>query len=145
MITEARGFATAPDPWTTRLRIGVTSGLRRLPGYKREADFVFAQVCFDIERLLEWRAQLDFSGPVYAGVMVVSSAPMARKLSADIPELAVPRAIVEAVERDSSAGVSIACDLVEQIRVSGAFDGVHLIAIKRYREVASRLEARLND
>lgn len=145
MITEARGFATAPDPWTTRLRIGVTSGLRRLPGYKREADFVFAQVCFDIERLLEWRAQLDFSGPVYAGVMVVSSALMARRLSADIPELAVPPAIVEAVERDSSAGVSIACDLVEQIRVSGAFDGVHLIAIKRYREVASRLEARLND
>ncbi|MDQ1518468.1 MAG: hypothetical protein QOE80_4298, partial [Actinomycetota bacterium] len=60
-------------------------------------------------------------------------------------ELAVPPAIVEAVARDSSAGVSIACDLVEQIRASGAFDGVHLIAIKRYREVASRLEARLND
>jgi hypothetical protein len=41
--------------------------------------------------------------------------------------------------------VTIACDLNEQIRVSGAFDGVHLIAIKRYREVASRLEASLSD
>ncbi len=144
MITEARGFASAADPWTTPLRIGVTSRLQRLPDYKRDADFVFAQVCFDIERLWEWRAQLDFVGPVYAGVMVVASAPMARKLSADIPELAVPPVVIEAVERDSSAGITIACDLIEQIRESAAFDGVHLIAVKRYREVASRLETSLN-
>src|SRR5579872_2509054 len=38
MMEQARGFATAADPWATRLRIGVTSGLRPLPGYKREAD-----------------------------------------------------------------------------------------------------------
>lgn len=144
MITEARGFAAATNHSTARLRIGVTSGLRQLPGYKREADFVFAQVCFDVDRLLDWRGQLDFSGPVYAGVMVVSSAPMARKISADIPELAVPPRIVSAIERESSAGVTIACDLVEQIRVSGAFHGVHLIPIKRYREVARRLEATTN-
>jgi methylenetetrahydrofolate reductase (NADPH) len=143
MITEARSFAATHEAPSGRVRLGVTSGLRQLPDYKREADFLFAQVCFEVEKLLEWRATLDFAGPVYAGVMVVASAPMARKLSGDIPQLAVPPAIVEAVERDGTAGVRIACDLIEQIRSSTAFDGVHLIPIKRYRDVATRLEASL--
>jgi 5,10-methylenetetrahydrofolate reductase len=141
MIAEARRFAEAYGSGSGRVRLGVTSGLGQLPGYKRDADFVFAQVCFDVQELLEWRARLDFAGPVYAGVMVVGSAPAARKLSLDIPQLMVPAAIIDAVERDSSAGVEMACDLIEQIQSSGAFDGVHLIPIKRYREVARRLEA----
>ena len=139
MIAEARRFAAGSD--RGRLRIGVTSGLSPLPGYKQEADFVFAQVSFDVDRLVEWRSELDFAGPVYAGIMVVASAPMARKLSADIPQLAVPPAVIEQIERDRSAGVKIACDLVERVRASGAFAGVHLIPIKRYREVAAHLEA----
>ena len=81
MIAEARRFAAAQYVSSGRLRLGVTSGLRPLPSYKREADFVFAQVCFDVARLLDWRAKLDISVPVYAGVMVVASAPMARKIS----------------------------------------------------------------
>src|ERR1700726_3620899 len=51
MIAEARRFATAPQAWSGGVRLGVSSGLRRLPSYKREADFVFAQVCFDLEQL----------------------------------------------------------------------------------------------
>ena len=47
-----------------------------------------------------------------------------------------------AIERDPSAGVKLACDLVEGVRASGAFDGVHLIPVSRYREVAARLESR---
>jgi len=31
---------------------------------------------------------------------------------------------------------------VEAIRESGAFEGVHLIPVSRYREVAARLESR---
>ena len=91
--------------------------------------------------MLEWRAQIDFDGPVYAGVMVVPSVGMARKIGADIQQLTVPDAWLQAIERDPSAGVSLACDLVEGIRDSGAFDGVHLIPVSRYREVAARLEA----
>jgi hypothetical protein len=67
---------------------------------------------------------------------------MARKIGADIQQLAVPDRWIAAIERDPSAGVSLACDLVQQIRESGAFDGVHLIPVSRYREVAARLEAR---
>ena len=74
--------------------------------------------------------------------MVVPSVAMARKIGADIQQLAVPDSWVAAIERDPSAGVALACDLVEGVRESGAFDGVHLIPVSKYREVAARLEAR---
>jgi hypothetical protein len=67
---------------------------------------------------------------------------MGRKIGADINELAVPDAWLAAIERDPNAGVDLACDLVEAVRESGAYDGVHLIPVSRYREVAARLEAR---
>jgi methylenetetrahydrofolate reductase (NADPH) len=140
MMREARAFSESHDAPAGPFRVGVSSGLRPLPDWKRDADFLFAQVAFSLDALLAWREAVDFDGPVYAGVMVVASAPMARKLSADIPQLAAPPALVERIERDPSAGVDFACDLVEQVRDSGAFDGVHLIPVSRYREVARRLD-----
>jgi len=138
MIGEARTFAEQHDG--PPFRLGVSSGLRPLPSWKQEADLLFAQVSFAVEPLLDWRASIDFDGPVYAGVMVVASPTMARKLTADIPQLAVPKRVVELVEQDRGAGVEVACDLVAEIEASGAFDGVHLIPVGRYREVAARLE-----
>jgi hypothetical protein len=38
------------------------------------------------------------------------------------------------------AGVDAACEQIMQIRDSGAFDGVHLVPVHRYREIAARLE-----
>jgi len=141
MLDQARRFSGGSAGRPPKLRLGVTSTQKRLPAWKREADFLFAQVSFSVPALLEWRASLDFRGPVYAGVMVVASTAMARKLSVDIPQLAIPEHVAALVERDPTAGVAIACDLVEEIRDSRAFDGVHLIPVSRYRDVASRLEA----
>ena len=119
----------------------MTTGLRPLPAWKRDADFLFVQVSFSVDELLDWRASIDFAGPVYAGVMVVASAPMARKLAAEVPQLAVPDDDRRgASNATAAAGVDLACDLVDEIRDSGAFDGVHLIPVSRYREVASRLD-----
>jgi len=39
-----------------------------------------------------------------------------------------------------NAGVDFACGMVDDIRQSGAFDGVHLIPVSRHREIAARLE-----
>jgi 5,10-methylenetetrahydrofolate reductase len=139
MLDELRAFAAASRPFTG----GVTAGRGAFPAWKADADFVFLQVGFSATELLERRAAIDFAGPVYAGVMVVASAAMARKLGSDIPQLAAPRSWVDAVERDPSAGVALACDLVAELRESGAVDGVHLIPVSRYREVAARLEAEL--
>jgi methylenetetrahydrofolate reductase (NADPH) len=139
MIREARAFTASATPF----RVGVTSALRPLPAWKQEADFLFAQVGFSVDDLLAWRAAVEFDGPVYAGVMVVASAAMARKVTADIPQLAVPDDVVRLLEQDRDAGVDLACRLVTEIRNSGAFDGVHLVPVSRYRQVASRLEGLL--
>ena len=121
-------------------RAGVTSRLGPLPEWKRGADFLFVQVCFELGALLAWRDSLDFPGRVYAGVMVPPSAARARKWAAELPQISVPETWIAAVEEDPARGVDLACDLVGAIRDSGAFDGVHLVPGVRYREVAHAMD-----
>jgi 5,10-methylenetetrahydrofolate reductase len=139
MIHEARQFAQRPEVGDD-MRIGMATGLRAIPAWKQEADFLLTQVSFSATELICWRSSYSFSGPVFAGVMVLPSASMARKLTADVPQLAVPDPIINQLDADRDSGVAIACELVEQIRESEAFDGVHLIPVNRYREMAARLE-----
>jgi 5,10-methylenetetrahydrofolate reductase len=141
MIEEARGcaqegvFAGSPA-W----RVGVAAALRPLPSWKRAADFVFTQVSFSVEELLRWRDANPVGVPVYAGVMVLASAGMARRLAASIPDIEIPGWLAERVAADPAAGVDAACEQVARLRDSGAFDGVHLVPVQRYREIAARLE-----
>jgi methylenetetrahydrofolate reductase (NADPH) len=143
MIREARAFKGWRSGRTEPFRVGVTTGLAPLPAWKQEADFLFVQVSFSLTELVEWRATIDFTGPVFAGVMVVPSAAMARKLTADIPQLAVPQQLVDLIDTDPDAGVDAACRLVRQIKDSNSYDGVHLIPVSRYRETARQLEQAL--
>jgi 5,10-methylenetetrahydrofolate reductase len=144
MIEETR--ALAEDPMFSGLapfRAGVTCGLRAIPPWKATADFVFAQVSYSLESLLRWRESVQVPGPVYAGVMVLASAAMARNLAGTIPDIDIPEDLVTAVERDRNAGVEAACQQVLAIRESGAFNGVHLVSVGRYRQVAAMLETEL--
>ncbi|HEY3721777.1 MAG TPA: methylenetetrahydrofolate reductase [Acidimicrobiia bacterium] len=135
MFSDGPAFEAVPD-----FRLGVTSRLAPIPSRKHSADFLFAQVTFSLDALLRWRESAKFDGPVYAGVMVLASASMASKLASEIHEIEIPDDWVHAVDADPGAGVELACSYVESIRESGAFDGVHLVPVSRYREVAARLE-----
>ncbi len=143
MIEYLRGFSDEHQSQASGFKAGVTTRLRQLPVWKQVADFLFVQVSFDLEELLAWRDTVHFNGNVYAGVMVLPSASMARKLVTKIPEITVPGPWLDAIERDPTAGVELACELAHAIAEGGAFDGVHLIPGVRYRETATRLE-RLN-
>lgn len=57
----------------------------------------------------------------------------------NVPQLAVPPHLVEMVDHDPSAGVEFAADLIDSIRTTNQFDGVHLVPVARYREIASAL------
>jgi len=140
MIDLAREFSREQD-WP--LRIGVSCGLGPVPAWKHDADAWYVQVSYSADDLATWRDGIDFDGAVYAGVMVVPSAGMARKLSADVPQLAVPDHLVEMIDRDWQAGVGFAVDLVDEIRSSERFTGAHLVPVARYREVAAALIDRL--
>jgi methylenetetrahydrofolate reductase (NADPH) len=144
MISAAREF-DGQHSGNAAFKVGVTSRLQPLAPWKASADFVMAQVGFDVGQLVAWRQSIDVECPVYAGVLVVASAGMARKLTATFPQLAVPSRVVELIEGDRDAGVDVACDLVQSIRATNVFDGVHLIPLGRYREVARRIEQLLAD
>jgi 5,10-methylenetetrahydrofolate reductase len=139
MIAEGKKYAETLEPGTT-MRFGAASGLRPVPEWKRAADFLIVQIGFSVNDLVRWRSQVDLSIPVYAGVILLASATMGRRLGTNIPGLEVPGELVDRLEKDRNAGVDAACELVERIRESGALDGVHLIPVTRYREVAARLE-----
>ena len=141
MIDLAREFS---EEHGQPLRIAVSCALESVPSWKHAADAWYVQVSYSLDDLLAWRDRADFGGAVYAGVMVLPSAKMARKLSVDVPQLAVPEALVDALERDPDAGVQVAVDLVCAVRDSGRFDGIHLVPVSRYRDVASLLENRLS-
>ena len=144
MIDEARAFTERPGlDQTSPFRIGAAAGLGPLPAWKRQADFLCVQVGFDLAALLRWRDLIDLDIPVYAGVIILTSATMARNLAATIPDIAIPAALVRSVEQDRKAGVEAACELVLEIRDSQAFEGVHLVPVSRYREVAARMEGSL--
>src|SRR5262249_4094859 len=124
-------------------RMGVVSGLRPMPAWKRSADFVFAQMSFSVEAMLRWRDAVSLDAPVYAGVMVLASAAMARRLASAIPDIEIAGELVDRVTADHRFGVDAACEQIERLRDSGAFTGVHLVPVARYREVALRMEGRL--
>lgn len=136
MIEQARLFAAEHYGGADSIGIGVSAGPGPVPAWKDEADFLFAQVGFSLDQLLHWREAVSFRGPVYAGVMVVASAGMGRKLSADIPQLTIPDRLLARLAEDPAAGVDHACEMVSQIRDSDGFAGVHLIPVRRYREVS---------
>jgi 5,10-methylenetetrahydrofolate reductase len=151
MLTEGRTYANTIDggggsprhrggrhAGGSAMRFGAASGLRPLPVWKQAADFLLVQVGFSLDDLLAWRATVEVDIPVYAGVIVIASAGMAETFT--IPGLTVPEDLVTRLETDRNAGVDAACDLVVGIKESGAFEGVHLIPVARYREVAARLE-----
>src|SRR5580704_11495566 len=143
MIEEARSstaagpaFAGIP-PW----RIGVAAALKPLPQWKHAADFIFSQVSYSVDAQLRWRDANPVDVPVYAGVMVLASAAMAGRLAATIPDIEIPALLAGQVARDKMAGVEAACQQITRLRDSGAFAGVHLVPVNRYREISARLEA----
>jgi methylenetetrahydrofolate reductase (NADPH) len=80
------------------------------------------------------------ASPVYAGVMILASVAMANRVAATIPDIEIPLALVDRVAADRRADVDAACEQIERLRDSAAFDGVHLVPVNRYREIALRLE-----
>jgi 5,10-methylenetetrahydrofolate reductase len=142
MVEQTRALHDDPAfEGKTPFRAGVTTGLNKVPAWKRDADFMLVQISFAVDSLMRWRDAHPVDVPMYAGVMVLASAAMARRVAASIPDIEVPAAMVERVEADPAAGIEAAIQQIEEIKATGAFQGVHLVPVARYRQVAQRLES----
>jgi len=140
MIDEVRGFGTGPlFVGYPDFRIGTVTRPGRPLAWRTRADFVFVQVSFALDRLFRWRESLDFAGKMYAGVLVLATSRMARSVNATIPGINIPQTIVDKLDDDPQVGLDLACDQIATIKESGMFDGVHLVPVGRFQEMAERL------
>ncbi|MFN2490615.1 MAG: methylenetetrahydrofolate reductase [Actinomycetota bacterium] len=143
MIDEIRSYGMGPlFEGFPPFRVGTVAKPGRSLAWKLRADFLFVQITPSLERLLRWRESGDvegYRGRIYAGVLVLASSRMARRVNASIPDIHIPQHIVDKLDDDPDMGVDLACEQIEAIRDSGAFDGVHLVPVGRYREMAARL------
>jgi methylenetetrahydrofolate reductase (NADPH) len=145
MIQEVRTYGTGSlFQGSPEFRIGTAARMGKPLAWRTSADFIVVQVTPDIDALTGWRESIDYRGRVYASVLVLASARMAERINATIPDIRIPRTIIDKLDGDPEMGVDLACRQVEEIRASGAFDGVHLVPVWRYREVADALSARAN-
>ena len=146
MINEVRGFGNGPlFQGYPDFRIGTVARVGQTLGWRARADFVFVQISFNLGRVLRWREQLDYTGKVYAGVLVLASSRMARRVNATIPDIRIPESLIDKLDDDPEIGIDLACEQIESLRASGAVDGVHLVPVGRFRQVAERLGANSND
>jgi methylenetetrahydrofolate reductase (NADPH) len=140
MMDEVSNFAPF-ETGSVQAKMGVTSRLQPLPRWKGSADFLFVQAVYRPDALAAWRESVEFAGKVYAAVLVPPSAARARKWVTEIPEIEVPGSWIAAIDAEPGAGIELACQLIVDIAELGGFDGIHLIAGVRYREMAARLES----
>ncbi|MGH2778198.1 MAG: methylenetetrahydrofolate reductase [Actinomycetota bacterium] len=140
MINEVRNFGTGalfegyPD-----FKIGTVAKTGKPLTWRSATDFLFVQITYAPRRLIQWREALDYQGGVYVGVLVLASARMARRVNATIPEIRVPERVIDKLESDPEYGIDFAIEQIETIKESGLFDGVHLVPVTRYRQIAARL------
>ena len=142
MIDEVRSFGTDPlFQGFPSFRVGTTARAGSPLKWRARADFLFVQITYSIDRLLRWRESLDFDGRIYGAVLVLASSRMAARVNAAVPDIRVPQSIIDKLDDDPQVGLDIACDQIDAIKSSGAFDGVHLVPVGRFREMAERLKA----
>lgn len=136
MLREARAVAAEHE---AALRVGVVAAPGRdLPAWKRRADVVWLAPTFSVPAVADWRERhADLTQPLRAGVLVPTGPRMARGVAEGM-DLDLPDGLTGALEHDDTAGVDAACEHALALRDAGV-DGIHLVAVSRYREVAERL------
>ena len=142
MISEVRSFGTgALFEGYADFKIGTVAKAGKPIAWRAAADFLFVQITYAPHRLMEWRNELKFNGGVYAGVLVLASARMARRINATIPDIRIPQRIIDKIESDPDYGIEFALEQIEAVRDSGLFNGVHLVPVTRFRQIAERLRS----
>jgi 5,10-methylenetetrahydrofolate reductase len=142
MIDEVHGFGTGPlFQGYPDFRIGTVGRAGKPLGWRTRADFIFVQISFGLERVLRWRESIDYTGKIYAGVLVLASSRMAKRINATIPDIRIPESIIDKLDDDPQVGIDLACEQIETLKSSGAIDGVHLVPVGRFRQMAEALKS----
>ncbi len=99
------------------------------------AEFIQTQAVYDLDKFktfMDWSRQFDVK--VLAGVILLTSAPMARFMNKNIAGVSVPQELIEEMAGVPKGGalqkgIEIAGRMIRRIREESLCDGVHIMAI----------------
>ncbi|MFC2066744.1 methylenetetrahydrofolate reductase [Chloroflexota bacterium] len=111
------------------------------------AKFFQTQGIFDIaslRRFMQYASQFDVK--ILAGVIVLSSAGMAKYMNNNVPGILVPQTIIDelaSADKDKrlQKGIEIAAELIKTIKEENLCDGVHIMAVGNEGIVPDIMEA----
>ena len=111
------------------------------------AEFIQTQAVYDLDKLktfMEYARQ--FPVKILAGVILLTSAPMARFMNKNIAGVNVPQALVDEMAqapkgRALTKGIEIAGRMIKKIHTENMCDGVHIMAIGKVELVPEIMAA----
>ena len=99
------------------------------------AEFIQTQAVYDLDNFKKFMAYArQFPVKVLAGIILLTSAPMARFMNKNVAGVMVPQALIDEMDaapkgRKLEKGVEIAGRMIKRIKEEKMCDGVHIMAI----------------
>ena len=111
------------------------------------AEFIQTQAVYDLDRFKSFMDYAQpFGVPILAGIILLTSAGMARFMNKNVPGVLVPRDLVDEMAaapkgKAMDKGIEIAGRMIRRIRDENICGGVHVMAIGKEEKVPEILAA----
>ncbi|OHD70308.1 MAG: 5,10-methylenetetrahydrofolate reductase [Spirochaetes bacterium RBG_16_49_21] len=111
------------------------------------AEFFQTQAIYDLDNFRRFmELAKKFKVPVLAGIVLLTSAPMARFMNKNVPGIFVPQPLIDELASAPKGealkkGVEIAGRMIREIKQEKLCDGVHIMAIGKEETVPDILKA----
>jgi methylenetetrahydrofolate reductase (NADPH) len=105
------------------------------------AEFIQTQAVYDLDKFKEFmRYARQFDVKILAGIILLTSAPMARFMNKNIAGVSVPQELIEELASAPKGqalkkGIEIAGRMIRRIHAEKMCDGVHIMAIGKEETV----------
>jgi len=111
------------------------------------AEFIQTQAVYDLDNFKEFMDYArQFPVKILAGIILLTSAPMARFMNKNVAGVNVPQELIDEMAaapkgRALDKGIEIASRMIKRIRAEKMCDGVHIMAIGREELVPNIISA----
>jgi 5,10-methylenetetrahydrofolate reductase len=105
------------------------------------AEFIQTQAVYDLDKFKEFMTYArQFNVKILAGIILLTSAPMARFMNKNIAGVSVPQDLIDEMAsapkgQALAKGIQIAGRMIKQIKEEAMCDGVHIMAIGKEETV----------
>lgn len=111
------------------------------------ADFIQTQAVYDLDKFKEFMGYArQFNIKILAGIILLTSAPMARFMNKNIAGVFVPQLLIDELAAATKGqaltkGIEIAGRMIKRIKEEKICDGVHIMAIGKEEKVPEIMAA----